>query len=532
MENKKSITGKKTDNLLPFIARLAKDTIAYTPATLVPAIISVLSISIFTRIFAPASYGQYTLVITTTTILTSLFSTWIEQSTLRLRPSFTKQKKEEEFNRNLFTLLIIITTGLILVAILLYPLLKSSLGIYKRFYIAGAGIVAASLWYQNLGSILKADLHSIHFTKFSIIQTILRFSIALVYIYFISEDIIGLLWGVLLSQLLLIIPMVNRVRSYNKVKKHEGNVISFGPFVKRFAAYGFPMIGWFIGSQLLNISDRYILQFFRGSKEVGIYASNYNLVSYAIGLLTSPLLIAAHPIIMKATTHINKNEIQDLITSFSRYFLLIAFPLMTFVGLFSQDLVTVFLGSDFREGHKIIPIITLGFLSWHFSMYGHKGLEIQQRTLTMLHYVIICAIVNIVLNFYFIPQYGYMGAAMTTLLSFLLYPIMVFFGSKKSIPWHIPWKTVSKLGLVSVIYILSMQVLKNSVPFSTSLLKLITGGIVLVIEYTILLLLLKEIQPKELNLIWQTVSNLFSKKKKPYSGQEKTEDFNYNKTDE
>jgi O-antigen/teichoic acid export membrane protein len=511
LESKKNIPEKKTDNLQPFLTRLCKDTIAYTPATLVPAILSVLSISIFTRVFSPVSYGQYTLVIVTTTILTSLFSTWIEQSTLRLRPSFVKQKQEKEFNKNLFILLITITAVLMTVAISLYPPLKSILGSYKRFYFVGVGIVTASLWYQNLGSILKADLRSIYFTKFSITQSILRFSIALVYIYFISKDIIGLLWGILLSLLLLIIPMANRVRSYSNVKKHKGNKILLGPFVRRFAAYGFPLIGWFVGSQLLNISDRYILQFFQGSKEVGIYAPNYNLVSYAIGLLTTPLLTAAHSIIMKATNYINKNEIQDLITSFSRYFLLIAFPLITFIVLFSQDLAAVFLGAEFREGHRIIPIITLGFLSWHFSMYGHKGLEIHQRTQTMLHYVIICTVVNIGLNLYFIPQYGYMGAATTTLLSFLLYPIMVFFGTKKSIPWRIPWKSALKLFLVSIIYVLSIHILKSLLNFNIPLLKLITGGILLVLEYTILLLLIKEIQPNELRLIWQTFSNIFKK---------------------
>ena len=164
---------------------------------------------------------------------------------------------------------------------------------------------------------------------------------------------------------------------------------------KKFASYGFAMVGWFLSSQVLNLSDRYMIEIFRGSAEVGIYSASYNLVNRSIGLLSGPLLIAAHPLIMNAWESYDKNKIRDIISLFSRYFLLIAIPITVFTIIFSRELVLIFLGNCYHEGYKIIPFVMLGFLVYNFSMYGHKGFEIVKKTGIMLKLLVISAFTNV-----------------------------------------------------------------------------------------------------------------------------------------
>jgi O-antigen/teichoic acid export membrane protein len=417
---------------------------------------------------------------------------------------------QDSFDRNLVILLSVLTGSVLLLSILVFPVLNAHLGVYRRFYGITVGLVVVGLWYSNLGSTLQADLRSVRYSQFSITQAVLRFVLALVWVYFIAKDIIGLLWGTLLAQFILIAPMTYAVKLYRITLCPTEVAIPFIKFFKQFASYGFPMIGWFMGAQLLNISDRYLLQIFRGSAEVGIYAPNYNLVTSAFGLVTAPLIKAAHPLLMKAAggTDIKKERLQTLITSFSRYFLLVAFPVAAFVGVFSREVATVFLGAAFREGHVIIPIILFGVLAWNFSMYGHKGLEIRGWTRTMLGYVLICAATNVVLNLCFIPRYGYLGAAVTTLISFLLYPVLVHSGTRKDIAWRIPWVSMGKIGLAALFSAGCLYALKRVVTLNSAILLLIIGAVALVPIYGGLLWLLKEIRSEEVLMVRRAIAKL------------------------
>ena len=498
-----------------FNTKLGKDTLAYAPVSLVPAAISVLSVSIFTRLFNPSAYGQYALVVTTVGITTSLLSAWVQQSTLRYRAHFVERGWKNDFDRNLLILLSTLAVAFLLLSIFSFPFLRAVLGSYQRFYGIAVGLVVVGLWYSNLGATLQADLRSVRYSQFSVTQAVLRFVLALGWVYFIAKDIVGLLWGTLLAQLILIMPMAYTLGFHRVTLRSAEVTIPFTKFLKQFASYGFPMIGWFMGAQLLNISDRYLLQIFRGSAEVGIYAPNYNLVASAFGLVTAPLLTAAHPLLMKAagSTDVDTKQLQTLITSFSRYFLLVAFPVAAFVSVFSREIASIFLGAEFREGHVIIPIILFGVLAWNFSMYGHKGLEIRGRTRTMLVYVLICAATNVVLNLYFIPHYGYLGAAVTTLISFLLYPVLVYFGTRNDIAWHIPWKSMGKIGLAALFSAGCMYALKRLIPLNSAIVLLIIGAVVLVTIYGGLLWVLKEIRPDEVIMARRAIAKLIRRLK-------------------
>ena len=53
--------------------RLSKDTLLYIPVFLAPAIVNILLLMIFTRLFPPNIDGQYTIVMHSTLIVSALF---------------------------------------------------------------------------------------------------------------------------------------------------------------------------------------------------------------------------------------------------------------------------------------------------------------------------------------------------------------------------------------------------------------------------------------------------------------------------
>jgi len=77
-----------------------------------------------------------------------------------------------------------------------------------------------------------------------------------------------------------------------------------------------------------------------------------------------------------------------------------------------------------------------------FSMYGHKGLELAERTHVMFALVTVSAACNVALNLIFVPLYGYTAAAVTTVAGYLLYPVLVHRATRRHVPWLIPWREI------------------------------------------------------------------------------------------
>ena len=59
-----------------------------------------------------------------------------------------------------------------------------------------------------------------------------------------------------------------------------------------FLEYGLPLVAWYVSAQILNIGDRYIIKYFLGNVEVGIYSANYSIVYGVTTLLSAPFILA------------------------------------------------------------------------------------------------------------------------------------------------------------------------------------------------------------------------------------------------
>ncbi len=339
--------------------------------------------------------------------------------------------------------------GFLGVGALIYTQLNESLMGYKRFYFPALLLIVVESLFVNLSTVFQASLQSKKYAIYRSLLAVGQTSAALIIVLLVRKDVLGLILGSMASYLVLTINVIRELKPFGSMGCLS---IKFDPSLfKKFMIYGFPMTGYLIGSNVLSISDRFIIGAYRSSAEVGIYSSSYNLIYGVIGLITAPMLMAAHPLIMNAWENGQKDQIERIIALFSRYFLLATIPLVFYLAFFGRDFISVFLGVKFREGYLIAPIIVAGFLSWNFAMYGHKGLEIMEKTRVIMISVLVCAIANIAVNLIFVPRYGYIVAAISTLGAYLCYALIIYFVTGRYIRWHIPWPSVARITLSSLV---------------------------------------------------------------------------------
>jgi O-antigen/teichoic acid export membrane protein len=453
-----------SDLLRKLTGKLTRDTLRYIPAAIIPAVLSVVSVSVFTRVFIPQEYGLYALVIAATTILGATLSGWMQQSVLRYLPRFRADGRLPEFLSKLIVLMLGTSLAVGLLFFLIGPLVADRWAAYGPFLIPAALLIVSEMFFLILGSAIQADLRSKTFSIFKISKATLQLGFSLAFVFLVRRDVVGLIAGAVVANVLLVGPMLSR---FGGVKNLIGLHRSFDSrFLRMFAAYGFPMIGWLLCGQILEVSDRFILGAIRGEAEVGVYSANYNLVRMGFGLISGPILTAMYAVVMNAWEDGYRGSISNIISQFSRYYLIAVVPLVTYVGVFRQEIVSIVLGSEFREGYTIVPLVLGGAAFWGLGMIAHKGLEIHEKTNTMLMLVIISTVTNLILNFVLIPDYGYDGAAFATFISYLLYPIVAFLAARRYVVWHIPWLSAGRIAVAAVVMAGSMLAVVRFLPDS------------------------------------------------------------------
>lgn len=462
----------------------------YAVATLVPALLGMLSISIFTRIFNAYEFGEYSLALNTSVFLSTLLVQWIQQSTQKYRPIYTRENKIDEFNGNLLKVLSQVSGVFLVVAVISYMVLKGFISI-GSYYFPVVFLVVSNIFFLSFSTVLQSDFKVSRFKNISVLTSFFKLVLPLILLMTLTKSPTMILIGTAIVQFLFVANIYFKDLKPATLKKQNHD--NYKSFKMKFIQFGLPMVGWFIANSIITLSDRYMLQIFADDRQVGIYSANYSLIIAGIGLLTRPILSVAHPELMNMQyeTKEEKKRIELRNQSFTQWYFILTIPIFFFLLSYSINLVNIFLGQQFHEGYKILPVLYLSLLVWNAGLFGHKGFEILSKTKVMMMLVVCSAVINVILNLLVIPKYGYLGAAYASLLSMMTYPVSVYFLSKKNIPWKINFLSVIKTiiaGLVSfkVAYLITSSIRNDFI-------QLFLGFSIGTILYLILMILIKGI---------------------------------------
>jgi len=431
---------------------LVAQVLNYIPGSIMPAFISLASAAIFTRIFSALEYGQYSLVMSVIALIVAISSQWLQQAINRYLSAATNDKERQRIKQATVVGFVLTCVLLVGVGILTWALAAITLpSQWQRFILPAVLFVVAMSAFNPVSVVLQAEMQARRFSYFSLANAVGKLVLSIVIVFTISREPAGMIWGAALSTILLL-PILWHwadMPALRTLRREEWP--GYWADIKRFAAYGFPMIGWFLAATLLNVGDRYVIQWFRGSAEVGIYSANYSLINGAAGLVAAPVLLAAHPFLMRAWGEGDKVNAGRWLGTIAEWILQVGIILIGATWLFSSDIATWFLGVEFRSGHIVMPIVIAGVVAWQLGMYAHKPLEFAERTKLMFVLSLAVAVLNLVLNIVFVPKFGYLAAAYTTLASFIVYTIITSIVGQCFLRWRVNFRPLSITVLATVV---------------------------------------------------------------------------------
>jgi O-antigen/teichoic acid export membrane protein len=480
------------------LKRMARDSAIYLPSMVVPGIVGILLLRVLTTLFTQEQYGYYNLALSTIGLIKAFSLVWLSSSAMRYYYRYFKKHADHFFTSTL--LVATIVSGLFF-ALLSYLLLTFifQARISAEFHAVLVITILSSIFvtfFEIFVVIFRAGLNPSRYSIYWLTYVIGKPLLGILLIVKFKMGAEGIYWGFLIIPLILDIFMLidQRTLANFKLKFYSTRL------VKRLAAYGAPLALSNLAFWVLSLSDRYLIQYFRGSSEVGLYGLGFGIPEKTLQFAYMTLMLAAYPIIIQNWESSKRVETQRLITEMSRYYLVLITPILVTLIVLPQDVLLFFSDKQFIGGARVIPIVAGGLYIYGLSQYVQKGLELKSNSKYIAVTAGIAGLLNIILNIILIPRMAYLGAAVSSLLAYIVYFTCSLFFVRRDLPWKAPWPSVLKTLFAAVTMGVSIIIIHQTIHiYLLRLFSCLIGGF---LAYTIVLAVTKEIRPNELAIIF------------------------------
>lgn len=250
--------------------------------------------------------------------------------------------------------------------------------------------------------------------------------------------------------------------------------------IKYILHYAVPLLPYALSGVILAQFDRIMVNAYLGSSTAGLY-SFAAIIGMMLTIVSSSMLQAWNPDYFE---YMDTKNYKQLDSDAGKIFSIILFTAL-FLILFGGEIGMILGTKDYYAALPVIPIIVIGYvLNSAFAFYGWN-VEYEKKNIYLSITVLAAGGINVVLNVFFIPVFGYFAAAYTTAISYFFMALFAWFTSKYILKIYcIPPKTLLKpamtfLPFVAIYYMLVFSGLSFWILIGPKALILITGGFAL-----------------------------------------------------
>ena len=230
--------------------------------------------------------------------------------------------------------------------------------------------------------------------------------------------------------------------------------------VKYSLLFSLPIIFHFVSQYILNSFDQVMINKMVGSKETGLYSLAYSVGTFQ-NMIVMGMLRAWTPEFYGFLNTKNYIKIDKLASKFAKIIYITAFAII----LFARELVMILADSKYHEALSIVPAIVLSYVMFFlYTMYVNFSFY-HKKTHFVALFTIIAGVINVSLNLWLIPIWGYKVAAWTTFISygslFLLHYLNVKYIIKPE--WFTSLKVLLPNFFILIFFILSFNYVSDYV---------------------------------------------------------------------
>ncbi|KOA21111.1 polysaccharide biosynthesis protein [Clostridium homopropionicum DSM 5847] len=250
---------------------------------------------------------------------------------------------------------------------------------------------------------------------YNIIKSLIPLILSLIFIkgeegifYIPIFTLIGLILGVIYQG--YIIRVKKKIRIAIRLNKYE---------IKKYVIKSTPFLISGLLSMINMNLDTIIIGFTRSEYELGIYSSAYKIIYFLINLI-AVIYVPFFPLLIEYFNNKDISKLQNIVNNICKVVMLLGFPITIGGILLSKDIIILLFSDKYAEAYlPFIILLIYIFILFMRETYGYS-LNAWNMERKYLKSVVISSLANLILNIIFIPKFGIVAAAVTTVISELI----------------------------------------------------------------------------------------------------------------
>ncbi|MFC1550091.1 lipopolysaccharide biosynthesis protein [Candidatus Neomarinimicrobiota bacterium] len=416
------------------IRTLGKQSLVYGFGTIIARLVTFLLLPLYTNVFTQEEYGIVALAYAFMGFIMIVYRYGMDTALMK----FYVDSEGEDRHHYFTTIFSIQVLTSILFSGLLYlfaePVSPFLLGTENRIFMVliSAIVFFDALWMLPM-IVLRAEERPFSYILLSIFNVVLLMVLNIVLVIFLKQGVKGVLVGNLVAScglFLMTIPIIFQRFKLLYLKRH---------FLKEVLRFGLPFFPAGIFTMIMELADRYMLEWFTDTATVGLYSAGYKLGMIGL-LLVMAFNMGWMPYFLKRGKEPGaKKEFARITTIFLGG---VGF-LMILVSLWADALVQLqignytFFGKEFWESTTIVPIILIGYYFFGTYVLQLPSVYLSKQTDWVPIFRGFGALTLIILSLLVIQRFNMIGVAWAKAAAFGVMSLSVWLKTKSK--YRIPF---------------------------------------------------------------------------------------------
>lgn len=418
-----------------------KDSIVYGLGRGIKKFIGLFLLPFYTRALTPEDFGILGTLSTGILLLSGFLNLGLDSAAGFY---FFQAKTKIEKGRVLFTLFII--RLLTIIPCLILSFFSETISLYLFGSNEYSWIVFISCFIIPISLLMSEQTHVYRYYRepwkyniATIIKSLSNIGVGIYLVILLKIGVLGAQAASLISSFLVVL------YSYFFFTRKKYSY-KFSPYwAKKMLKFGFPLIWASISAWIYQSSDRFILLYFKDLTEIGYYSIGATF-SQPILLINSAVQMSFGVLffsIFHKEQDQSKPESKKAAIDVLNIYLVVSISIALLLSIFSLELVDFITTPDYILGCLAIPFLTFSYVAAQSIQLTGVGISISQKMWHVTWIVVLVSSINLALNFLLIPKYGFIGAAGTTLIAYVIYWLLHLTVSQRF--FKIPYKLISIL---------------------------------------------------------------------------------------
>lgn len=393
----------------------------YLLARGVPGIIAFASIPLFTRLLAPAQYGQYALTLGGANLLNALLFQWLRLSLVRYLPIHADNPAGLKSTLASVAAIGVLALGAVAAILWLLPLPSDWRAVIWPCWI----LLAIGAYFEMCSDYSRARIQPWRYMALQCCRSaaMVTFGSLLVWLGFgWRGPLLGTIAGMTIAT-----ACVWRT-DWSDVKFVVDHAI-----LRQLCHYGVPLSITVALAVVIGTCDRFLIAGYLGESAAGLYSVAVDFTAQTLSLLMMVVQLAVFPLAVRAFEQHGREAAQEQMKTNASLLMAIGLPCVVGLMLLSPGISGCFLGESFRgAAASIMPLVALGtFLSGFKAYHFDAAFQFAHRTIYQVWIVLAVAVVNVLLNLIAIPRWGINGSAVASVIAYLISIVLtIHFGRR------------------------------------------------------------------------------------------------------